>query len=230
MLNEYISEGKSATSKLIRSTLSDIFREAIAEGYIHSNPVTATRAAKSEVKRVRLTTDEFMKIDDAAGKIPPWVKLSMEIALLTGQRVSDICAMKWDDISEGFLHVQQQKTGAKLAIPVTIKLDAANLSLSGTLKRCKSLSQGETIISSTRSEALSSGTVSRYFMRARKESGLSFNGKPPTFHEIRSLSARLYEKQYGERFAQHLFGHKSDSMAAQYWNDRGREWERIEIS
>ncbi|EIJ1115407.1 tyrosine-type recombinase/integrase, partial [Salmonella enterica subsp. enterica serovar Miami] len=161
---------------------------------------------------------------------PPWVKLSMEIALLTGQRVSDICAMKWVDISEGFLHVQQQKTGAKLAIPVTIKLDAANLSLSDTLKRCKSLSQGETIISSTRSEALSSGTVSRYFMRARKESGLSFSGEPPTFHEIRSLSARLYEKQYGERFAQHLLGHKSDSMAAQYRNDRGREWERIEIS
>lgn len=154
----------------------------------------------------------------------------MEIALLTRQRVSDICAMKWVDISEGFLHVQQQKTGVKLAIPVTIKLDAANLSLSDTLKRCKSLSQGETIISSTRSEALSSGTVSRYFMRARKESGLSFSGEPPTFHEIRSLSARLYEKQYGERFAQHLLGHKSDSMAAQYRNDRGREWERIEIS
>lgn len=134
ILNDYISEGKSATSKLIRSTLSDIFREAIAEGYIHSNPVTATRAAKSEVKRVRLTTDEFMKIYDVAGKLPPWVKLSMEIALLTGQRVSDICAMKWDDISEEFLHVQQQKTGAKLAIPVTIKLDAANLSLSDTLK------------------------------------------------------------------------------------------------
>ncbi|EEN5046041.1 tyrosine-type recombinase/integrase [Salmonella enterica] len=230
ILNDYVSEGKSATSKLIRSTLSDIFREAIAEGFIHSNPVTATRAAKSEVKRVRLTTDEFMKIYDAAGKQPPWVKLSMEIALLTGQRVSDICAMKWVDLSEGFLHVQQQKTGAKLAIPVTIKLDAANLSLSDTLKRCKSLSQGETIISSTRSEALSSGTVSRYFMRARKESGLSFSGEPPTFHEIRSLSARLYEKQYGERFAQHLLGHKSDSMAAQYRNDRGREWERIEIS
>ncbi|EKO4310852.1 integrase, partial [Salmonella enterica subsp. enterica serovar Mbandaka] len=31
-------------------------------------------------------------------------------------------------------------------------------------------------------------------------------------------------------FAQHLLGHKSDSMAAQYRNDRGREWERIEIS
>ncbi|WP_439710021.1 phage integrase central domain-containing protein, partial [Salmonella enterica] len=73
ILNDYVSEGKSATSKLIRSTLSDIFREAIAEGFIHSNPVTATRAAKSEVKRVRLTTDEFMKIYDAAGKQPPWV-------------------------------------------------------------------------------------------------------------------------------------------------------------
>ncbi|MBE7930395.1 tyrosine-type recombinase/integrase, partial [Escherichia coli] len=88
---------------------------------------------------------------------------------------------------------------------------------------------GETIIASTRREPLSSGTVSRYFMRARKASGLSFEGDPPTFHELRSLSARLYEKQISDKFAQHLLGHKSDTMASQYRDDRGREWDKIEI-
>lgn len=86
-----------------------------------------------------------------------------------------------------------------------------------------------TIIASTRREPLSSGTVSRYFMRARKASGLSFEGDPPTFHELRSLSARLYEKQISDKFAQHLLGHKSDTMASQYRDDRGREWDKIEI-
>ncbi|EJB9903379.1 phage integrase Arm DNA-binding domain-containing protein, partial [Escherichia coli] len=33
MLNGYIDEGKAASAKLIRSTLSDAFREAIAEGH-----------------------------------------------------------------------------------------------------------------------------------------------------------------------------------------------------
>ncbi|EFC0481016.1 tyrosine-type recombinase/integrase, partial [Escherichia coli] len=51
----------------------------------------------------------------------------------------------------------------------------------------------------------------------------------PTFHELRSLSARLYEKQISDKFAQHLLGHKSDTMASQYRDDRGREWDKIEI-
>lgn len=45
-----------------------------------------------------------------------------------------------------------------------------------TLDKCKEILGGETIIASTRREPLSSGTVSRYFMRARKASGLSFEG------------------------------------------------------
>ncbi len=54
MLNGYIDEGKAASAKLIRSTLSDAFREAIAEGHI-PNPVAATaRSKKSEVRRSHL--------------------------------------------------------------------------------------------------------------------------------------------------------------------------------
>lgn len=230
ILNGYVAEGKAAMAKLIRSTLSDIFREAIAEGYIQSNPVTATRTAKADVKRTRLTSGEYLKIYDSAASMQPWVQLAMDIALLTGQRVGDICAMRWSDISDGYLHVEQQKTGVKLAIPVSIRIEDMGKCLSDTLDKCRKSSGAETIISSARGEPLSSGTVSRYFMRARKESGLSFSGEPPTFHEIRSLSARLYEKQISERFAKHLLGHKSESMASQYRNDRGREWEKIEIS
>ena len=62
-----------------------------------------------------------------------------------------------------------------------------------------------------------------------KHQVLSFEGDPPTFHELRSLSARLYEKQISDKFAQHLLGHKSDTMASQYRDDRGREWDKIEI-
>lgn len=229
LLNDYIDEGKSATAKLIRSTLSDIFREAIAEGHISTNPVTATRAAKSEVKRARITADEYRQIYQAAKSLPSWVTLAMDLAVVTGQRVGDLCQMRWEDIRDDYIYIEQGKTGAKLAIPVALHVDAINVSLEDTLKKCRELLKGETIIASTRRESLSSGTISRYFMRARKASGLSFEGDPPTFHELRSLSARLYKKQISKEFAQHLLGHKSDSMASQYRNDRGREWDKIEI-
>lgn len=229
VLNGYVGEGKNATAKLIRSTLSDIFREAIAEGHTSTNPVTATRAAKSEVKRARITTEEYKRIHSAAKPLPAWVPLAMDLAVVTGQRVGDLCRMKWEDIRDGYIYVQQEKTGSKLAIPVKLSVESLGISLDETLKKCKESLKGETIIASTRCESLSSGTISRYFMRARKASGLLFGGEPPTFHELRSLSARLYEKQISKEFAQHLLGHKSDSMASQYRNDRGREWDKIEI-
>lgn len=153
----------------------------------------------------------------------------MDLAVLTGQRISDLCAMSWEDVREGYLYVEQKKTGAKLAIPVALRLDELDMSLEGILAKCRNLSGGKNIISSTAGKALSPATVSGNFRKARELSGLSFSGEPPSFHELRSLSARLYDKQAGEDFAQHLLGHKSGVMTAKYRDDRGREWDKIEI-
>ncbi|ABF04777.1 putative integrase [Shigella flexneri 5 str. 8401] len=167
MLNGYIDEGKAASAKLIRSTLSDAFREAIAEGHITTNPVAATRAAKSEVRRSRLTADEYLKIYQAAESSPCWLRLAMELAVVTGQRVGDLCEMKWSDIVDGYLYVEQSKTGVKIAIPTTLHVDALGISMKETLDKCKEILGGETIIASTRREPLSSGTVSSIYARTR---------------------------------------------------------------
>jgi integrase len=55
---------------------------------------------------------------------------------------------------------------------------------------------------------------------ARKASGLNFEESPPTFHEIRSLAGRLYEKERGRDFAQKSLGHKSEMMTLKYLNTR----------
>lgn len=229
MLNTYVAEGKAASAKLIRSTLVDVFREAIAEGHVATNPVTATRTAKSEVRRSRLTANEYVEIYHAAEPLPIWLRLAMDLAVVTGQRVGDLCRMKWSDINDNHLHIEQSKTGAKLAIPLTLTIDALNISLADTLQKCREASSSETIIASKHYDPLSPKTVSKYFTKARNASGLSFDGNPPTFHELRSLSARLYRNQIGDKFAQRLLGHKSDSMAARYRDSRGREWDKIEI-
>ncbi|WP_440862698.1 hypothetical protein [Symbiopectobacterium purcellii] len=38
-------------------------------------------------------------------------------------------------------------------------------------------------------------TISEAFMKARRASGLTWNGTAPSFHEIRSLAARLYTEE-----------------------------------
>lgn len=55
------------------------------------------------------------------------------------------------------------------------------------------------------------------------------NKIPPTFHEIRSLAIRLYEKEYGRAFAQKLAGHKGENMTAMYADTRGSEWLDVSV-
>ncbi|RIH38262.1 hypothetical protein UQ69_25000, partial [Shigella sonnei] len=46
----------------------------------------------------------------------PQFGLCMDLALVTGQREGDLAAMRWEDIRDGRLYVEQQKTGAKIRI------------------------------------------------------------------------------------------------------------------
>ena len=53
---------------------------------------------------------------------------------------------------------------------------------------------------------------------------------PPTFHEIRSLAARLYGDEFGAEFAQALLGHKTAQMTALYRDSRGRERDEVKVN
>ncbi|WP_409241174.1 tyrosine-type recombinase/integrase, partial [Escherichia coli] len=58
-----------------------------------------------------------------------YLKCGMLLALVTGQRLGDICNLKFSDIWDDMLHITQEKTGSKLAIPLNLKCDALNITL-----------------------------------------------------------------------------------------------------
>ena len=60
--------------------------------------------------------------------------------------------------------------------------------------------------------------ITRAFSEARKLAGIPDEGAP-TFHEIRSLSKRLYDAQGGVD-TKALLGHMTDAMAKLYANSR----------
>ncbi|GKX60186.1 tyrosine-type recombinase/integrase [Leminorella grimontii] len=228
-LDSYVTSGRAARAKLMRSTLLDMFREAIAEGIIKDNPVEATRNARVKVKRSRFTTEEFKLILAESEKMQPWVSLSIELAAVTGQRVSDIAKLKWADIYDGCLWIEQKKTGMKLTIPTTTSIGSLNISLSGTLDKCrKHFANCETVIATRTGKKLGVGTISKAFAKARDATGIVWNGEPPPYHEIRSLSARLYDAEMGKKFTQKLLGHKSAQMSERYIDARGAEWVKVE--
>ncbi|BGI52067.1 MAG: tyrosine-type recombinase/integrase [Candidatus Hamiltonella defensa (Ceratovacuna japonica)] len=228
-LNSYPEQGKNATAKLIRGILIDLFNEAIAEGHLDNNPAVPTKNPRVQIKRARLSLEEFLLIRQCSHPRSTCIKLGMTLALLTGQRLGDIQQMQWQDIHDGKWWLKQEKTGMKLAIPLTLSLGAIQETFEGILNECRKKIGGEKYV--LIKEGKNNPEYARLsvgFKELRKKSDLKWEGKtPPSFHEIRSLSARLHSEERGKEFAQKLLGHKSANMTDQYRNSRGSEWETI---
>lgn len=163
---------------------------------------------------------------------------SIELALLTSQRREDICMVRVDEVKDMRLWVIQGKTGAKISITtdLSLQLGPYNFILSEVITRCLSAGPSEYIINSqTRKSGRQSGdplnpdTLSKTFAKLRQKTALQFTENPPTFHEIRSLSSRMYKEQYGKEFSQLLLGHKTMRMTEIYLDLRNNDWSLVDI-
>ncbi|WP_341993542.1 tyrosine-type recombinase/integrase [Morganella morganii] len=216
LLSEYINKGAASMAKVLRAELRDLFREAMADGLIMTNPVEGTRNPRTCVSRSRLSIDDFRAILSVAEQTKPaWFTHIMKAALVTGQRQGDLCRMHRNNIDNGRLYVEQKKTGAKLSIP--LDLEIAGIKLRDITDKCGN----DYLFSSTPGKTQSEQMVRKYFLSAREATGLTWNGTPPPFHEIRSLAARLYTEERSTEFAKQLLGHKSVTMTAIYQDTRG---------
>jgi integrase len=232
---------KPNMAKLVRKTLYDMMRIAETKGMIDTgkNPVTVTRTPEIEVERSRLTLEQFRAIYKEAGKMEPWVARSFELALLTGQRREDVANMLFADAKDGFLFVEQQKTKMRLRIPLAVRMDALGLSLDDVIKRCRDKVVSKSMIHHARTIGnqkpgypIDPDSLTRGFRLARTEAKIKWEDgkKPASFHELRSLAARLYADQYSPEFAQAIMGHKSASMTEMYRDVRGSEWVEVKLA
>lgn len=221
-----------------RTALQDCFREAITAGWIERNPASDTRAATPAVGRARLSLDEYRRIHSwSLAHQPAWATRAIELALVTAQRRSDVAAMRFADVVDGYLRVQPIKTRSrgitKLAIPLGLRMDAMGWTVGEVIARCRDATVSPLMIHHPRSvgRAKAGGPVvedrlSAAFSEARAGAGVGARADhPPTFHEIRSLSLRLYAEQGIN--AQALAGHKDPAMTAIYTDSRGSEWVKV---
>jgi integrase len=225
--------GKDRSAQAYRSLMLDVFRTAMAEGWATTNPAEVTRAPTVKVKRARLTLDTFTTILTAAGgHREPWVANAMLLALVTAQRVEDVAEMQFSDVSGGWLHVTQRKTGTRVRIALDVRLDAVGMTVGDVVKRCRDRVLARHLIHHSRSygnapagSVVHKDSVSRGFQWAREQSGLTWDRPPPTFHEIRSLAGRLYKNQGVD--PQAILGHKDARTTAIYIDVRGAEWVEV---
>lgn len=215
-------DGKFAIANQYRSTMSDIFKSAMATGLAKENPAASTRPFRYQVERSRLTIDEYIAIRMCA---EGWFGHCLDLAVITGQRESDLAAMRWSDIDDGKLHINQGKTKAKLRISLSVGIKALNLSLSDVINSLREINGNtEYLLGGKKAQ-----TISVNFRKARDKARIDWQGKSPApFHEVRSVAGRLYTKERGREFAQKILAHKSPAMTEKYIDGRGREWNDIE--
>ncbi|WP_265495395.1 phage integrase Arm DNA-binding domain-containing protein [Providencia heimbachae] len=229
--------GHDRMAQVVRMVLIDVFKEAQHAGRVPPgyNPALATKQPRNKVKRERLTFEEWKAIYDQAENHQHYLKCGMLLALVTGQRIGDITKMKFSDVWDDMLHIEQEKTGAKLAIPLSIKCDAINMTLKEVISICRDAVVSKYLVhyrhstaKAKRGEQVPAGTLTATFKKARDKNGLDWaEGSAPSFHEQRSLSERLYRNQGVD--TQKLLGHKSQKMTDKYNDDRGKEWQIIAI-
>lgn len=231
------NDGFSRMAQVVQMVLVDVFKEAQHAGYVPPgyNPAMATKQPRHNVTRQRLSLEEWKSIYEAAETMQSYLQCGMLLALVTGQRRGDICKMKFSDIWDDKLHTEQEKTGARLAIPLDLKCDALGLTLRDVVSKCRDAVISKYLVhfrhstsQATRGDCVSSSSLTTPFKKARNKCGIEWEkGTAPTFHEQRSLSERLYEAQGVD--TQKLLGHKSPQQTAKYHDDRGKDWTVIAV-
>lgn len=232
-LEPWEKAGKGRMAQAMRSLLFDFFRAAQAKGWVKDNPVLPTKAPDVEVKRERLKLDDFLAIHAVAVRdYVPWLARAMELALVTGLRREDVSRIGPRDAHDGKLWVTPKKTEKKhirISIPLALRLHAMGWSVGEVIARCRDNVLSRTFVHHASfagrakpGDKVRPHTITMWFAEARDKTGLTWDGAPPSFHEIRSLCSRLYEAEGID--VKKLLGHKTDSMSALYRDSRGAEW------
>jgi integrase len=108
-------------------------------------------------------TEAELKQFEAKWRLGTRERLAYALLLYTGQRVGDVVKMNRSDVSEGLIHVVQQKTGTELYVPIHPELAKA-------LKAYTA--QGLTLIGDPSGRPIKRAALSALMRRAIKEAEL----------------------------------------------------------
>jgi len=229
-----------------RSLLIDIYRFAKRKGiYVKSdNPASETEAKNNISKsRKRLTVEGFKAIYDVA---PFWMQDAMDFALITLQGRSEVVNAKFDDITNGHIHIVREKTKDKTErafIRIPVQGD-----LKEVINKAALRSYNSPHIISRKPERRVKGKMNnrehwqqvlpdyltKQFKKYRDACGFFDHLKSkekPTFHEIRALGGDLYlQAGYSKDYVSSLYAHTTLRTTDIYLKGHRVKWSECEAN
>jgi integrase len=229
-----IAAEKPRSAQAVRSRLIAVCQKGQQLGWLENNPAEITGKPRAEVQRGRLTLETFNAIYAKAPEVNEWLQHAMRLALVTGQDRSTVAGMTRSMVQtidgQRVLVVQRSKTAKKnkpVAIPLRLRLDALGWALEDVLAHRTGVVSPYYLHHVAPHGNAAPGSpvfvdrISKAFTDARVLAGIP-DERAPTWHEIRSLAARLYKKQ-GNVDASTLLGHASAKTTDIYLDPRGIE-------
>lgn len=217
--DEFLSEyaGKPRTHNIYRNMLRQILAWTAIKGLrADANPI-ANIKGKSTPGRRRIVSDAevaaIRKVamagtrKDSAGRA---LVQMMDLALITGQRIGDLLKLRWQDVSDAGIYIEQGKTRARLLIEWSPALRAVVASCAtGTNKI------GHLLKTSTGSQYTYAGMRSAWdrACKAAKVEDLHI-------HDLRGRAGVDALQAGGLESARELLGHSTQKMTSHYTADK----------
>lgn len=203
----------ATTANQCRATLSAVFGFGIELGLATTNPVRDTKKIAIP-KRKRYVENAELDAIGAAGS--PVVQAVIDLAYVTGQRISDVLELSLDFKEKNYVTLVQRKTGHRMKLRRTRGLITVIKAVTATCEkqlRNSAIEKGvepETIVFNSRGLPYTYDGFSTLWQRARKESGI----QDARIHDVRAKA--LTDAEELGMDAQTLAGHASRTTTEGY--------------
>lgn len=207
----------------------DLYRFAISKGYVAVNEADAVlkrsmskKLAANQRQRQRLDLDGYRVMYEHK-TCPDWLRLAMDLSLVTLQARLEVVRMAYDDEKDGELFVIRDKVSA------VSEMAFIRITVGPALRKIIDRSRRDNLLSplivhaepkrrhrkymdaKRHWTAVHEDYLTRHFRKVREATGHWDSLEPghrPTFHEIRSLGGRLYiQAGYAKAYVQSLMTH-----------------------
>ncbi|MBY6242335.1 tyrosine-type recombinase/integrase [Methylosinus sp. Sm6] len=187
-----------------------LIRHAIDIGWLKHDPSLGIKRPKTH--EIRSWSEHEIKQFEKRWPVGTRERLAFAVMLFTGQRRSDVHRMTWGDVTGDTIRLTQQKTGARLVIPLHRDLRAI-LAVAAR--------EHVTILNTAFGKPFTVDGFSGFMRDAIAEAGLPLECRP---HGLRKAAGRrLAEAGCSAREIMAILGHKTLAEAERYTRDADQE-------
>lgn len=233
----FVRPGKQRTAQRYRALLMKFFKWVILQGDRQDNPVDPVTVKAPPIRDRYITHTEYLAIREALligvdGKATasgPVMQCFIDLCYLTGQRSTEIRAMRWSQVDEdeGVIRFKPSKTarstGAKIHIPITQSIDQV-------LQRAKATNSNpayDFVIQTGKGGSYTTSGVQSAWERACKRARV----ENATIKDLRAKHATDAERAgYAVEEIQQALAHGDSSTTRGYLKQKIAKTSRIELS